>query len=53
VDADKTMAQAYHALKEGGGIQRTVYIIDAEGVIRYAKQGLPSDAELMEAIKGF
>ncbi|MBY0402358.1 MAG: peroxiredoxin [Cyanobacteria bacterium] len=53
VDAEKTMAKAYHALKEGGGIQRTVYIIDAEGVIRYAKQGLPSDAELMEAIKAF
>ncbi len=54
VDADRAMAQAYHALKEDGkGIQRTVYIIDAEGVIRYAKQGLPSDTELAEAIKSF
>lgn len=53
VDAEKTMAQAYQALKEGGGIQRTVYIIDTEGVIRYAKQGMPSDAELMKAIQAF
>lgn len=53
VDAGKTMAKAYHALKEEGGIQRTVYILDTEGVIRYAKQGLPPDEELVEAIKSF
>jgi peroxiredoxin Q/BCP len=54
VDADRSMARAYHALKEDGqGIQRTVYIIDKEGVIRYGKQGLPSDTELAEAIQSF
>jgi peroxiredoxin Q/BCP len=54
VDAERTMAKAYHALKEDGkGIQRTVYILDDQGVIRYAKQGLPSDAELAEAIRAF
>ncbi len=54
VDAERTMAKAYRALKEDGkGIQRTVYIVDAAGVIRYAKQGLPSDAELVEAIRAF
>ncbi len=54
VDADRTMAKAYHALKEDGqGIQRTVYIIDAKGIIRYAKQGLPPNSELIEAIKKF
>ena len=54
VDAERTMAKAYRALKEDGkGIQRTVYIIDADGVIRYAKQGLPSDAELAEVIRSF
>jgi peroxiredoxin Q/BCP len=53
VDSDKLMAQAYHALKPEGGIQRTVYILDAEGVIRYAKQGLPDDSELLAAIQGF
>jgi peroxiredoxin Q/BCP len=53
VDAEKKMADAYHALKSEGGIQRTVYIIDAEGVIRYSEQGLPSDVELEQAIKAF
>lgn len=54
VDAERTMAKAYHALKEDGqGIQRTVYIIDGQGVIRYAKQGLPPNSELIEAIKQF
>ncbi|WP_373531576.1 peroxiredoxin family protein [Vampirovibrio sp.] len=52
VDANRTMAKAYRALKEDGkGIQRTVYIIDTKGVIRFAKQGLPPDSELVEIIK--
>lgn len=57
VDADFSMARDYHALKikdDGGkGIQRTVYILDGDGVVRYAKQGLPPDTELLEAIKSF
>ncbi|HEY9746720.1 MAG TPA: peroxiredoxin [Oculatellaceae cyanobacterium] len=54
VDAEREMAKAYHALKQDGkGIQRTVYIIDAEGIIRYSKQGLPPDSELIEAIQAF
>lgn len=54
VDAERTMARAYHALKEDDkAIQRTVYIVDAAGVIRYAKQGLPPDTELIEAIQTF
>jgi peroxiredoxin Q/BCP len=54
VDADRSMAKAYHALKEDGkGIQRTVYILDQDGIIRYAKQGLPPDTELAEAIRAF
>lgn len=51
VDADKKMAEAYHALKEGGGIERTVYIVDKNGKIGYAKRGLPPDSELEEAVK--
>lgn len=54
VDADRSMAKAYHALKEDGkGIQRTVYILDTNGVIRYAKQGLPPNTELAEIIRTF
>ena len=52
VDADRSMAKAYHALKEDGkGIQRTVYIIDKNGMIRYAKQGLPPNSELADVIQ--
>jgi thioredoxin-dependent peroxiredoxin len=53
VDADKTMATAYQALKPEGGIQRTVYIIDAMGIVRYAAQGLPKNDVLIAAINAF
>lgn len=54
VDENRAMAKAYHALKEDGkGIQRTVYILDGEGMVRYAKQGLPPDTELADAIRSF
>ena len=54
VDADRNMAKAYHALKEDGkGIQRTVYIIDKDGIIRYSKQGLPPNSELADIIRTF
>lgn len=54
VDADRVVASSYGALKEDGvGIQRTVVIVDKQGVVRYIKQGMPPDAELLEAIKAF
>ncbi|MBX2860451.1 MAG: peroxiredoxin [Vampirovibrio sp.] len=54
VDADREMAKNYNALKENGtSIQRTVYIIDDKGVIRFAQQGMPTDEELAETIKAF
>lgn len=40
VDEDKSMAQAYSVLKAEGGMQRTVYIIDASGTIRFGEQGM-------------
>jgi thioredoxin-dependent peroxiredoxin len=51
VDADKTMAAAYGALKPEGGIQRTVYIIDGQGIIRFAQQGSPKDELLLNVIR--
>jgi peroxiredoxin len=46
------VTRAYNALKEDGkSVQRTVYIIDKTGKIRYAKQGMPSDQELLETLK--
>lgn len=54
VDAERLMAKHYHALKEDGkSVQRTVYILDKDGIVRYAKQGLPPDTELVEAIQNF
>jgi peroxiredoxin len=48
------VAQAYGALKANGtSIQRTVFIVDKGGTVRYAKQGMPPDQELLEAIAGF
>jgi peroxiredoxin Q/BCP len=53
VDAERSMARDYHAQKPEGGIQRTVYILDKDGIVRYAKQGLPPDTELADAIRAF
>ncbi|MBX5464140.1 MAG: peroxiredoxin [Clostridia bacterium] len=51
VDADRSVAAAYDALKENGtSIQRTVYLIDGRGVVRYAKRGMPSTEELLERL---
>ncbi|MDI3316401.1 MAG: peroxiredoxin [Bacillota bacterium] len=51
VDADRSVAAAYDALKENGtSIQRTVYLIDRDGVVRYAKRGMPSTEELLAEI---
>ena len=51
-DEDRSVAQAYDALKPNSkSIQRTVLIVDREGVIRYVKQGMPKDSELLEAIR--
>jgi peroxiredoxin Q/BCP len=40
-------------LKENGkSVQRTVYIVDKQGIIRYARQGMPPDSELLEVLRG-
>ncbi len=51
-DTQRAAAHAYDALKPNGkNIQRTVLIIDREGVIRYVKQGMPKDSELLAALR--
>ena len=50
-DADRSVSNAYHAVKANGkSIERTVLIVDREGVIRYLKRGMPKDSELLEAL---
>lgn len=52
VDEDRSLARACDALKENGtSIQRTVLIIDKNGVVCYRKRGMPPDSELLEAIQ--
>ena len=53
VDEGGKISAAYGAQKEGGGVQRTVYIIDPVGKIIFAEQGMPSDDTLIEVIKNY
>ena len=49
-DADRSIAEAYHALKLGGfGIQRTVYVVDRDGTIAFAARGAPPPSEIIAA----
>lgn len=51
VDEGLAVAALYGALKpEGDGIKRTVVIVGKDGLVRYWKQGLPPDAELLTAL---
>ena len=50
VDADRSVSRAYGVLMANWMItNRTVVIVDREGVVRYVKRGMPADSELMEA----
>jgi len=52
-DPDRAIAKAYQALKDDGrGIQRTVYLIGADGRIRVGVRGAPPPAELLAALEG-
>ncbi len=47
VDAGQKVAELYHA--QGLIVKRTVYLIDAEGTIRFARRGMPDAAEVLAA----
>ena len=52
-DPDRAIARAYLALKEDGrGIQRTVYLIGADGRVRFAVRGAPPPDEVLAALGG-
>ncbi|MDD4263815.1 MAG: peroxiredoxin [Firmicutes bacterium] len=51
VDTNKEVAKLYKAATEEGKIIRTVYILDENKNIQYAKQGSPTTAELMDALE--
>jgi len=47
VDEGQKIAARYHA--NGWWVKRTVYRIDGEGIIRFARRGMPKPAEVMAA----
>jgi thioredoxin-dependent peroxiredoxin len=50
-DPDRAIARAYGVLKEDDrGIQRTVYGIGRDGVIRFAVRGAPPPADVLAAL---
>ena len=53
VDEGGKVTAQYGARKTPlGGVARTVYIIDKQGMIRNAQRGMPPDAELLEVLRG-
>jgi peroxiredoxin len=50
VDEGAKVATAYGVLKENGGIQRTVFLIDQSGTIRWVQEGRPETEEILAAI---
>ena len=47
VDAGQKVAELYHA--QGLIVKRTVYLIDGQGVIRFARRGMPAPSEVLGA----
>jgi peroxiredoxin Q/BCP len=50
VDAGQRVAEQYRA--SGLIVKRTVYLIDADGVIRFARRGMPDPSEVLASAKG-
>jgi peroxiredoxin Q/BCP len=50
-DPDGVVAAAYRAVKPGGAaIQRTVYLVGADGRVLFAKRGTPGVDEILAAL---
>lgn len=50
VDEGGKVAEAYGAMGASGMNQRTVVLVDREGVIRYYQRGMPADHEILAVI---
>jgi thioredoxin-dependent peroxiredoxin len=50
VDAGQQVAALYNC--DGGMVNRTVYLIGSDGVIRYARRGMPQPQEVLAAAVG-
>ncbi len=49
VDADQQVAALYNS--DGGMVNRTVYLIGPDGVIRYARRGMPQPQEVLALLR--
>jgi peroxiredoxin Q/BCP len=49
VDRGQKVAALYHA--NGLIVKRTVYLVDANGVIRFARRGMPGPSEVLSAVR--
>lgn len=47
IDRGQEVARLYHA--NGLIVKRTVYLLGPDGVIRFARRGMPSPAEVLAA----
>jgi peroxiredoxin Q/BCP len=50
VDAGQQVAKLYNC--DGGMVNRTVYLIGPDGLIRYARRGMPQPQEVLDAAVG-
>jgi thioredoxin-dependent peroxiredoxin len=50
VDEERKVASVYGALKPEGSIQRCVILVNKQGIVAWAKEGLPETTEIIEAI---
>lgn len=49
-DVGKQVAEAYGVTKALGGVQRTVFVVDRDGRVAWAKEGMPSTEEVLAAV---
>jgi peroxiredoxin len=49
-DEDLAIAKAYGAEK-GGRVTRTVVVIGPDGMVRFYRHGMPTDDEILEALR--
>lgn len=50
VDSKRQLAKAYGVGSTLGFVHRTVFVIDGQGIVRFAQDGMPSNETLLDAI---
>lgn len=50
VDVEQKVAAAYGAVKPEGGIQRTVVLVNMQGIVTWVQEGMPATEEILQAV---